>query len=430
MSKELVNFYASVLETAGLTIVDGVVHQHLPDEGDVPVTVSKKTLVLPTDHWLGETDIHAIQFFHPIAENVIRKESVVFKFLRRLIVISTTSAILETMSSLLHVLCNKDTHSTLDAITQLPLLRCAPDADKDLFDKFEKIIDKIDPTGDNAFMNVVILRGKRLKDKDYTRIAKVTFPLLKALEETENNQVFGVKLRKKDIAALTKLIHYVLPELSNDDEFYSTGSRSGVAPSFHALLGTYAKFIQALNSIKRAFGQDEIALNWLDELNDFGSFKGLIPKLPGNDGEPLEGEEERVTTSRQTEVEERPASFNRLEEAKRLIAAAEEELEKEKKEEEQSSSIPVPASGGVSMGSMNLDSGRRAPNYRWMNDEDRIADRGGYYRDERDSRYQYGGANVRRPYGSSFNNRSNGYQNGYGGHYSQRSRSSGRGGLF
>lgn len=405
MSKELVSFYGAILETAGLHIVDGVVHQHLPDDGDVPVTVSKKTLVLPTDHWLGETDIQNIQYFHPISENVIRKESTVFKFLRRLVVINSTSVILELMQDLIHILSNKDTHSTLDPITQLPLLRCAPEADKDFSEKFEKIIDKIDPTGETAFLSAVILRGKSLKDKDYTRIAKISFPLLHALENPEGNQVFGVKLRKKDISGLINLIYYILPDLKSDSEFYSTGSRSGVAPSLHALLSSYAKLIQAVNAVKRAFGKDEIALAWLDDLTNIADFKGLIPKLPGNDGEPLEGEEKR---------EERP-----VERLKNLVQTWEEE---DKQQETLPNELPKPKSGGVSMANLNLGRSGRSPSYRWMEEEDRD-ERGGYSRDDRG----YGGReeqNYRRPYGAGFSRQST-----YGG-YSNRSRSSGRGGLF
>lgn len=405
MSKELVSFYGAILETAGLHIVDGVVHQHLPDDGDVPVTVSKKTLVLPTDHWLGETDIQNIQYFHPISENVIRKESTVFKFLRRLVVINSTSVILELMQDLIHILSNKDTHSTLDPITQLPLLRCAPEADKDFSEKFEKIIDKIDPTGETAFLSAVILRGKSLKDKDYTRIAKISFPLLHALENPEGNQVFGVKLRKKDISGLINLIYYILPDLKSDSEFYSTGSRSGVAPSLHALLSSYAKLIQAVNVVKRAFGKDEIALDWLDDLTNLADFKGLIPKLPGNDGEPLEGEEKR---------EERP-----VERLKNLVQTWEEE---DKQQETLPNELPKPKSGGVSMANLNLGRSGRSPSYRWMEEEDRD-ERGGYSRDDRG----YGGReeqNYRRPYGAGFSR-----QPTYGG-YSNRSRSSGRGGLF
>lgn len=405
MSKELVSFYGAILETAGLHIVDGVVHQHLPDDGDVPVTVSKKTLVLPTDHWLGKTDIQNIQYFHPISENVIRKESTVFKFLRRLVVINSTSVILELMQDLIHILSNKDTHSTLDPITQLPLLRCAPEADKDFSEKFEKIIDKIDPTGETAFLSAVILRGKSLKDKDYTRIAKISFPLLHALENPEGNQVFGVKLRKKDISGLINLIYYILPDLKSDSEFYSTGSRSGVAPSLHALLSSYAKLIQAVNVVKRAFGKGEIALAWLDDLTNLADFKGLIPKLPGNDGEPLEGEEKR---------EERP-----VERLKNLVQTWEEE---DKQQETLPNELPKPKSGGVSMANLNLGRSGRSPSYRWMEEEDRD-ERGGYSRDDRG----YGGReeqNYRRPYGAGFSRQST-----YGG-YSNRSRSSGRGGLF
>ena len=405
MSKELVSFYGAILETAGLHIVDGVVHQHLPDDGDVPVTVSKKTLVLPTDHWLGETDIQNIQYFHPISENVIRKESTIFKFLRRLVVINSTSVILELMQDLIHILSNKDTHSTLDPITQLPLLRCAPEADKDFSEKFEKIIDKIDPTGETAFLSAVILRGKSLKDKDYTRIAKISFPLLHALENPEGNQVFGVKLRKKDISGLINLIYYILPDLKSDSEFYSTGSRSGVAPSLHALLSSYAKLIQAVNVVKRAFGKDEIALAWLDDLTNIADFKGLIPKLPGNDGEPLEGEEKR---------EERP-----VERLKNLVQTWEEE---DKQQETLPNELSKPKSGGVSMANLNLGRSGRSPSYRWMEEEDRDG-HGGYSRDDRG----YGGReeqNYRRPYGAGFSR-----QPTYGG-YSNRSRSSGRGGLF
>lgn len=400
MSKLLVDFYKSVLETGGLSVVDGVVLQPLPDEGDVPVTVSKKTLVLPDDKWLGETDISKIQFFHPMVENVIRKESLVFKFLRRLVVISISQALTETLQDLLHVIVSKEGHKTLDPITQLPVTRCAPEADKELVDKFGKLIDKIDPLGDNSILSAVVLRGKSLKGKDYVRVAKIDFPLLKALDDAENQTVYGVKFRKKDIKAIRALLVYVLPELDNDPEHYSTGSRSGVAPSLHALLGSFAKLVEAINKTRRTFGWNEIKLDWLDELNDFSSFKGLVPKLPGNDGEPVDGEEE-PTSPVETRAAARP----------RISSSYDEPVVQPTRRPAQETTTTMPTTptptGQVSMADMEF--GRaRMPNYRWLEEherqEGRRADvpRDGFGRPLKQEGYN-------RPYGQSFN-RQRGYQ--------------------
>lgn len=400
MSKLLVDFYKSVLETGGLSVVDGVVLQPLPDEGDVPVTVSKKTLVLPDDKWLGETDISKIQFFHPMVENVIRKESLVFKFLRRLVVISISQALTETLQDLLHVIVSKEGHKTLDPITQLPVTRCAPEADKELVDKFGKLIDKIDPLGDNSILSAVVLRGKSLKGKDYVRVAKIDFPLLKALDDAENQTVYGVKFRKKDIKAIRALLVYVLPELDNDPEHYSTGSRSGVAPSLHALLGSFAKLVEAINKTRRTFGWKEIKLDWLDELNDFSSFKGLVPKLPGNDGEPVDGEEEPATP-----VETRPAA------RPRLSSSYDEPVVQPTRRPAQETTTTMPTTptptGQVSMADMEF--GRaRMPNYRWLEEHERHEGRrADVPRDDFGRPLRQEGLN--RPYGQSFN-RQRGYQ--------------------
>lgn len=400
MSKLLVGFYKSVLETGGLSVVDGVVLQPLPDEGDVPVTVSKKTLVLPDDKWLGETDITKIQFFHPMVENVIRKESLVFKFLRRLVVISISQALTETLQDLLHVIVSKEGHKTLDPITQLPVTRCAPEADKELVDKFGKLIDKIDPLGDNSILSAVVLRGKSLKGKDYVRVAKIDFPLLKALDDAENQTVYGVKFRKKDIKAIRALLVYVLTELDNDPEHYSTGSRSGVAPSLHALLGSFAKLVEAINKTRRTFGWNEIKLDWLDELNDFSSFKGLVPKLPGNDGEPVDGEEEPASPV-ETRAPTRP----------RISSSYEEPDVQPTRRPTQEATTTMPTqptpTGQVSMADMEF--GRtRMPNYRWLEEhERREGRRADVSRDDFGRPLKQEGYN--RPYGQSFN-RQRGYQ--------------------
>lgn len=401
MSKVLVDFYKDILASGGLSVVDGVVLQPLPDEGDVPVTVSKKTLVLPDDKWLGETDISKIQFFHPMVENVIRKESLVFKFLRRLVVISMSQAITETLQDLLHVVVTKEGHKTLDPITQLPVTRCAPEADKELVDKFGKLVDKIDPLGDNSILSAVVLRGKSLKGKDYVRVAKIDFPLLKALDEADSATVYGVKFRKKDIKAIRALLCYILPELDNDVEYYSTGTRSGVAPSLHALLGSFAKLIEAINKTRRTFGWKEISLNWTDELNDFTSFKGLIPKLPGNDGEAVEGEEEPVER-----VETKPA------ERRRISSSYDEPVSPAPMRTSEPAKTTMPEvakpTGTVSMADM--DFGRaRMPNYRWLEEHERAEGRRpDVPRDAYGRPMQQESRN--RPYGQSFSRQRGGYQ--------------------
>lgn len=411
MSKILVDFYKEVLETGGLSIVDGVVHQQIEGEGDVPVTVSKKTLVLPDDKWLGESDVSKIQFFHPMVENVIRKESLVFKFLRRLVVISVSQAVIETLQDLLHVIVSKEGHKSLDPITQLPVTRCAPEADKELLDKFSKLLDKLDPLGDNSILSAVVLRGKSLNGKDYVRVAKIDFPLVKALTNAENQTVYGVKFRKKDIKAIHSLFLFIFPELDKDENYYSTGTRSGVAPSLHALLGSYAKLVEAINKVRHIFGWKEIKLGWVDELNDFSSFKGLIPKLPGNDGEAVEGEGEAEAAKEEATVSrtpDRPRLSSSYEEPREVEPVRTSQRTEEAPQEESTSTGRKIKT--FDMGSLEL--GRaRMPNYAWLDEIERREGRREDYR-----RDAYGRPirdnNLNRPYGQSFNRQqSRGFSN-------------------
>lgn len=304
LTNEQVNsFYQRLLESTSLTVVDDIVHQNL-DGNDSPVQVGGKTLILPTMKWLGEPDWSQVHAFHPLAESILRKESPTFKFLRKLYMIRITQTALDLLGRFVEISAHPEKHEGLNPITQVPMLSCAPKADDKLEETVKKlavVLAKGIQEGEQKLFNMVVLRGKDFKGKKYSRICKVTFPVLEELKKDGVSNVYGVKLRKSDIPALTNLIQYIFEDiLTEKEDAYCSATHGQTAPSFYVLTQSYVKLMESINKRAQQFGISTLPLDFAEELSSLDEMRNTIPVLPGNDGEVIDGEEQTTEERKPT----------------------------------------------------------------------------------------------------------------------------------
>lgn len=303
---DLVQLYKAILESLGLQVSDnGNLHMVLGDT-KVPCTISgEKQLVLPFNELLKQ-GLGANQIgFHPLAESVVRGESPVLKKLRVLVNFRLTSVLSSLMDQLMAIAVNSDYHSKLSP-TQAEFLSKLPDADEKTYKALDKVLDSISTTGSNKFISVYLKRGGKLKNESFKRVAIAGFPINDDFD-SDQHQIFEVKMRVKDKASIKALFEYILPNTHQLEE-YSAGSNSHTAPYFDALMQAYVKIAKRLNVIVHKYRKHlanaeelKIDVDWADELADLSKFRDLIPVLEGNAGEPI-GDESAETAPVKNEV--------------------------------------------------------------------------------------------------------------------------------
>lgn len=297
----LKDLYEDMLDAFGLPIDEhGLVYSHLGDDA-YPFIVNGKRMVLPHRELLRQGLPDEAIAFHPLSENVARNAmSPMLKKLRLTANVRLTSVISILMIDLMEIAVDKNAHANLNP-TQKKFLQQVPDVDQKTVKAVQNVINKVDPSGPNRLVNIYLKRGGEIRGKKYMRTGIAAFPITKEFNN-EEHEIFGVKMRKKDMQAIRNLFYYIVPG-ANDEMNYSAGNVSTTAPFFDALMGAFGNVAWQLNTITKRFKkvlQDTdsfmINLNWFSELPNLDSYKDLIPVMEGNDGEIAEeAEEDKVS---------------------------------------------------------------------------------------------------------------------------------------
>jgi hypothetical protein len=292
---EIRQLYKNVLKSVNLDIDnEGLISMNVMGE-KFPATVDGKRMVFPTEEVLRAGVTDNIIAFHPLSENIIRGESPVIKKLRALMVYHISEVTFALLDQLIHIAADKDYHAKLSP-TQSEFLSLAPRADAKTVKAFEKIMGVSTTDGDNRLASIYMKRGGHWKGNKYSRVAVMSFPITDDFDSNES-EIFGVKLRKNDKEAFKNLFLYILPNAESLEE-YSHGSNSMTAPYFHALLKSYLKVVKQLNKITKRFKKhlanaDDLLIDtdWESEIDDLSVYRDLIPSLKGNEGNLVNGEE-------------------------------------------------------------------------------------------------------------------------------------------
>nr|DAT18082.1 MAG TPA: hypothetical protein [Caudoviricetes sp.] len=293
----LLQLYRSILESVGLTVDDkgSVYMEEVAGLLPAMITVGPKTqraLQLPTDEFLRDPDWDNYVAFHPLSENLARKDSRVFKWLQAMAVLSVDTELAWVMETLITTCADKDNHDKLN-FKQTAFLNLFPNADEKSVETWRKLIDK---TGDEyCFCKLVTLRNRDLNGQPFTRVTMVKFPFYQECLNLVNGNakefnIFGVKMRKKDLLGYKALFEYVIKHVNDVDKHYSAGTRSTVAPSFVSLMTAYLHVKKDIQKVARLLKLETPDLKWGAELEDISRFRNDVAPLAHNEGELTEGE--------------------------------------------------------------------------------------------------------------------------------------------
>lgn len=258
------------------------------------VLVNGKRMTLPTDELLRIGDWSNLQPFHPLSENLLREgESPVSKKLKTLINLRLGTIVTDLMAQFIQLGYDTKSHAKLSPKAQ-ELLSHIQEVDDKTVAAVDKILEAVSEEGPSKIINIYLKRGGKYKGEKVARLAVVSFPIITDEFERNDGVIYGVKLRKKDYAAVLGLLKYILPDC-DDLEAYNAPSNSLEAPYFDALIHAYINVARRLNEVvkihkKQLENADELTidLSWIDAVENLGAYRGMIPTLAGNEGETAE----------------------------------------------------------------------------------------------------------------------------------------------
>lgn len=290
--------------------------------GDVEkeIVYDDKHFYLPTKDVLGKPADETANylFFDPLTESAVRQESESARFLKKLITSRLQLSISLLVTNLLLIL-GKEENASKAKSGQTLLYRQGFTPTSTIMRSHKKLLSNgVKDNVTNRLVSIFLKRGGTLDGERYSRVAKVTFPILDAFKST-TNAIFGVEMSARDKENILKLYSYVVygvttPTDDLADEF-SAGSNSKMAPYFQSLCFAYcniAKRINEVNKVYKSLYENSEAYStaiqvdlefedYIQELNEFK--KDPMPLLAGNNGTVKQSHAEKQQ-EQQVEVEE------------------------------------------------------------------------------------------------------------------------------
>lgn len=315
MNKDaLRKFYESLLPILGLEIGsdDFLNTFSINQENEkefCPMMVNNLPVIFPTDSVLREGKWKDRVGFHPLSESVTRGISPVmvsmstamkFKFFQSIFYIGVAliNVAKESREGTLKNLPAK----LVEALGKLPKT-----VDAKTLAFFSKVITASNET-DQAVLKVCIKRNGSILGTDYKRTASIYFPIYEQLVEAiaeKKTEFWGVTAaRKTDLVVVKELLEIILPDI-DDENRYAVGTFASTAPYLDALMRAAIKVQDSMNnamelldkhmpaSLRSAF---HASTDWIEETEDLGSLRNVIPPLRFNEGEITEEEEKQRET--------------------------------------------------------------------------------------------------------------------------------------
>lgn len=305
---ELNKFYKAMLMSWGAVIKeDGtIVYQVQGPDGkmeEVPMRIDGMDLYLPLSEVL-EGNCNDKVFFHPACENVISKETEMFKLIRRLTVMKLLSMFRVIPAILINLASAKEKKSWKQDV--LNMLEPIKHAKKGTFNELGKLFQRmhveLEEDGlDNRFVHFKVSKGGARSKVNGQRVyytAKPSFPfyneLVKRLAHTEgspDNQLVEINNHSFSRACL-KLAQHVfqilMPAVVSPDE-HEFESTEPTAARLVAFLGCYVSLAEELNRIISTFRQEfnqagiyPIDVEWTEHLESLPEIYRQVPALDYN----------------------------------------------------------------------------------------------------------------------------------------------------
>ena len=289
---KLLQLYEAILQTAGFSVAkDGAVSTVLGG-AEEPTLINGKRLVIPTRQQQQIGDFSNRVMFHPLAENIMKGETVALSRLRTALNMRINLTVAGLLGQLAHIAASNELQAKLDH-SQTHYITGVDTADAKTETNIVKLIGNMDITDASAnFVRLSIKRSAILNGNKHIRGCIVDFPMLTQLKEaleTAKYTVAGTKLRKNDVINAIALLEAILPRANETDEdSYSVGVNSTTAPTIEALMLSVYKIVKDLNKAVSSFfekGTDEynafhFRTDWYKPIKNAADYAVEIRTIP------------------------------------------------------------------------------------------------------------------------------------------------------
>lgn len=296
---KILKIYEQIMDFCGLSVVDDKVYVKTKD-GKEPFLVDGKQLVIPTSNILRNFRSEEMIVFHPMSEDIIKGETSIITKLRYAINVRLNISTAILIQSLLNLVDSPEYHNKLTP-EQTELLYVIKDLDDKTVKAFTShMVKEVSEKEDRLFVSIYLKRAGTLGKEKYARVGVATFPFYHSLVTGEK-----YKFRSKDIEAFKAIQEFIFPDIAND-QAYSYGSDSDVAPYFDALMISSYKIASRLNELISLYSDyidkpDSITfdLEWYDGIKGMDNYKAEIRSIPVSSGLQAPSQEQAIPVVKQ-----------------------------------------------------------------------------------------------------------------------------------
>lgn len=295
MTAKLLKIYDDILNYAGM--VQNEKGYVLGREDKSQIFVESHQLVTPVKFQMSECTDRERVIFHPLAENNVLGESNVLKKLRFAVNIRLNQIIGQVGQGLLAIVASETKHKHLSP-EQLQMMRFIRNADMTSAANFgASAIALMKETPDRGFAHVFLCRGGTMKQQKYARLGVASFPFYRNLIETGKIP----RGRERDKETFKELMEFMFPGLEEENA-YSEGSDSQVAPFLQALMMSSARIAGRLNDLVNIYEnflvsaempKDSLTFNmdWFSEIAEMQGLGADIRSIPAQNDGPIKLQE-------------------------------------------------------------------------------------------------------------------------------------------
>jgi len=301
----VIKFYGDVLTTLGVIVTeDGFVYNKTIDS-KFPILDGDKSLVLPTKEHIdtvivpdddGKLVVTKL-LYNPLNENAIKGETGSVRKTKVLIeaklgYLAMTAGRLM-LGLVMEPKFQKKTTTQLNKF-MLSINAAQNNGIKELVDKtsianWDKVYNKA-AREKKGLLKFFLKKGGSIDGKKYNSTLNITSPLYDELVRAEDDkEVFGVKLRKKDLTIFKIIVEFLLTDIIKNDNSMRLGSLNGVSPAFITLMTAHLKILPKLNKVVKELKHINISLAesviitpmvTLADLDELAQYAGEVLLLP------------------------------------------------------------------------------------------------------------------------------------------------------
>jgi hypothetical protein len=300
---ELNKLYKAMLMSWGAVIKDNGKIMFSMGGEEFPIRIDEMDLYLPLSEVLDGNTIDKV-FFHPACENIISKETEVFKMIRKMTCMKLLDTFRKYPIALMTVAAGKEKRAHRQNVLDIlePLKTVKRTVRDELKGLLERMHVEIGEDGlDNRFIHFKVTKGggrhAGTGEKVYYK-TKPQFPfyneIIKRLAQNEgrsDNQTVELNNFTVSIAALKLAAHLfqsILPAVMEPDN-YEFASTNSVGARLVSYLGCYGEIVDQLNRVQNMFRADFdklgiylIDMNWTEHLENLPDIYRQVPVMDYN----------------------------------------------------------------------------------------------------------------------------------------------------